>query len=135
MNLVTPAIPMARIPKRFIEKQENAAIFFELSISRFSIEAIYSDGNYIGGSFLLDNVDFSEIELFFFQFFLAQKPSGQYKVNACNGFTCRVTPYGFDAELSNGTRVFGNFVEGKFAQCQNKIHGFVRKLIRKYAHA
>jgi len=136
MNLVTAAIPMARIPHNFIQKQEDAAIFFEVSISRFSADAIYSDGSYIGGSFHLDSVDFSEIELFFFQFFLAQKPKRYIQVTKCDGFTCRVTPEGFEAQLTDGTRVFGDFTESQFTKCQAHVRGFISKLLRKYkAHA
>lgn len=126
---------MARIPRSFIQKQEDAAIFFEVSISRFSVDAIYSDDSYIGGSFNLDTLDFSEIELFFFQFFLAQKPKRQLQVNRCEGFTCRVTPEGFEAQLTDGVRVYGDLHGNQFAECQAHIRGFINKLLRKYAHA
>jgi hypothetical protein len=135
VNLLTPAVTMARIPRNFIQKQEDAAIFFEVSISRFSVDAIYSDDSYIGGSFNLDSVDFTEIELFFFQFFLSQKPKRQLQLTRCEGFTCRVTPEGFEAQLTDGTRVYGNMVGNQFAECQAHVRGFVQKLLRKYANA
>ena len=126
---------MARIPRRFIEKQEESAIFFEVSFSRFSVDAIYSDDSYIGGSFNLDSLDFSEIELFFFQFFMAQKPKRFLQLTQCEGFTCRVTPEGFEAQLTDGTRIYGNLMGNQFAECQAHVSGFIQKLLRKYAHA